>query len=148
MSSRFSLLLCSLPTLALAAPMPMPAPKEAQTPPATIAQLPSQMDVFISTGDNHFLGSSCPIDSPASIAATFDLFQQSNHARRIYWRGLEEASWIDTMEARPENPRYYSLWQWMQWLYANVRPDEVAVQAAHARGLEIWGVGTMFDWGG
>jgi HEAT repeats len=105
------------------------------------------MDVYVSTGDNHFLGSSLPVDSPASIEATFDLFKNVNHARRIYWRGLEEACWISTMHARPENPRYFSLWTWMQWLYANVKPDQVAVKAARARGMEIWGMGTLWDWG-
>jgi hypothetical protein len=119
--------------------------EEAKAPPAPAA--PAQLDVFVSTGDNHFLGSSLPIDSEESIGATFDLFQRANHARRIYWRGLEEAAWIATMHARPENPRYYSLWKWMEWLYANVKPDETAVKAAHDRGLEIWGVGTLWDWG-
>ncbi len=113
----------------------------------TVHAQPSGMDIFVSTGDNHFLGSSLPIDSPASIEATFDLFKNVNYARRVYWRGLEEATWISTMHARPENPRYYSLWTWMQDLYANVHPDELAVKAAHARGMEIWGVGTMWDWG-
>jgi hypothetical protein len=105
------------------------------------------MDVYVSTGDNHFLGSSLPIDSSASIEATFDFFKNVNHARRVYWRGLEEASWVSTMYARPENCRYYSLWEWMQTLYAEVRPDELAVKAAHARGMEIWGMGTLWDWG-
>ena len=109
---------------------------------------PAQMDVYVSTGDNHFLGSSLPIDSPASIEATFDLFKNVNHTRRVYWRGLEEATWVASMHARPENPRYHSLWTWMQFLYANVHPDELAVKAAHSRGMEIWGVGTMWDWGG
>ena len=105
------------------------------------------MDVYVSTGDNHFLGSSLPIDSPASIEATFDLFKNVNHARRIYWRGLEEACWVSTMHARAENPRYHSYWQWTRTLYAEVMPDELAVKAAHARGMEIWGMGTLWDWG-
>jgi hypothetical protein len=32
-------------------------------------------------------------------------------------------------------------------LYAEVRPDELAVKAAHARGMEIWGMGSLWDWG-
>lgn len=108
----------------------------------------NQMDVFVSTGDNHFLGSSLPIDSQASIEATFDLFKTVNRTRRVYWRGLEESCWVSTMAARPENRRYYSLWEWMQTLYTRVSPDVVAVKAAHARGMEIWGVGTLWDWGG
>jgi hypothetical protein len=105
------------------------------------------IDVYVSTGDNHFLGSSLPIDSPASIEAAFDLFKNVNHARRVYWRGLEEACWISTMHARPESCRSYSFWRWVQTLYAEVRPDELAVKAAHARGLEIWGMGSLWDWG-
>ncbi len=105
------------------------------------------MDVYVSTGDNHFLGSSLPIDSPASIEATFDLFKNVNHARRIYWRGLEEACWVSTMHERPENCRYHSYWEWTRALYAGVKPDELAVKAARARGMEIWGMGTLWDWG-
>lgn len=59
------------------------------------------MDVYVSTGDNHYLGSSLPIDSPASMEATFDLFQRVNRARRVYWRGLEASCWLATMTARP-----------------------------------------------
>ncbi len=105
------------------------------------------IDIYVSTGDNHFLGSSLPIDSPASIEATFDLFKEVNHARRIYWRGLEAACWIATISARPENPRYYSYWEWLTHLYATVKPDDLAAKAAHARGMEIWGMGSLWDWG-
>ncbi len=105
------------------------------------------IDVYVSTGDNHFLGSSLPIDSPESIEATFDFFRDVQHARRIYWRGLEEACWLSTMHVRPENLRGYSFWKWLEWLYVNVKPDELAVQAAHARGMEIWGMGSLWDWG-
>jgi HEAT repeat protein len=108
---------------------------------------PERLDVYVSTGDNHFLGSSLPIDSPASIEATFDLFRDVQHARRIYWRGLEEACWLSTMHARPENPRYYSLWEWMNQLYATVPVDRLARDAARARGMEFWGVGSLWDWG-
>ena len=105
------------------------------------------IDVYVSTGDNHYLGSSLPIDSPASIAATFDLFKNVNHARRVYWRGLEASCWLETMHARPENPRYFSFWEWLVELYRTVSPDTLAVQAAHARGMEIWGMGSLWDWG-
>lgn len=124
-----------------ATPVP-PAPSPASPPPG-----PARLDVFVSTGDNHFLGSSLPIDSPASIAATFDLFRDVQRTRRVYWRGLEEACWLRTMHARSENPRYFSLWQWMQHLYSVGNPDQLAVQAARERGMEIWGVGTLWDWG-
>jgi HEAT repeat protein/uncharacterized lipoprotein YddW (UPF0748 family) len=35
----------------------------------------------------------------------------------------------------------------MRYLYKEVDPDKTAVEAAHKRGMEIWGVGAMFDWG-
>lgn len=105
------------------------------------------VDVYVSTGDNHYLGSSLPIDSPASIEASFDLFREVNHARRIYWRGLEASCWLATMQARPENPRYFSFFEWLRELYATVNPDLLAVKAARSRGMEIWGMGSLFDWG-
>lgn len=117
------------------------------TPLAGQENAPSRLDVYVSTGDNHFLGSSLPIDSPASIEATFDLFRDAQRARRIYWRGLQEACWLATMEVREENPRYASLWHWMRQLYAAANPDLLAVRAARARGMEIWGVGSLWDWG-
>ncbi len=105
------------------------------------------IDVYVSTGDNHFLGSSLPIDSPTSIEATFDLFRDVQHARRVYWRGHEASCWLETMHARPENPRSYSFWTWLNKLYTEVKPDQLAVKAAHDRGMEIWGMATLWDWG-
>jgi len=139
--STFSLLI-SLASLVAGLPAagPLRAAEETSAPPI--------IDVYVSTGDNHFLGSSLPIDSPESIEATFDFLKHVNHARRVYWRGLEEANWIASMQVRPENCRYYSLWQWLEELYATVHPDQLAVKAARARNMEIWGMGTLWDWGG
>ncbi|MBM3892687.1 MAG: hypothetical protein FJ388_26510, partial [Verrucomicrobia bacterium] len=47
-------------------------PQPASSPPVK----PVILDCYISTGDNHWLGSSLPIDSPASIEASFDLLKQ------------------------------------------------------------------------
>ena len=55
--------------------------------------------------------------------------------------------WAATMEPRPENCRYHSLWEWILQLYREVDPDRLAVKAAHARGMEIWGMGSLWDWG-
>ncbi len=103
-------------------------------------------DCFISTGDNHWLGSWLPIDSKASIEASFNLLEKIG-VRRVYWRGLEEATWMDTFLFREENCRYAEWWKWCHRLYKEVDPDRTAVEAAHRRGMEIWGVATMFDWG-
>lgn len=104
-------------------------------------------DAFISTGDNHFLGSSLSVDSPASIDGAFEILQKMNGVRRVYWRGLQIATWLEAQHQRPENLRYRSYWLWQQQLYREIDPDRLAVAAARKRGMEIWGVGTLFDWG-
>lgn len=105
------------------------------------------IDCYISTGDNQWVGSWLPIDSKAAIEASFDMLKDVYRVRRIYWRGLEEAAWMETAHTRPENCRYSLCMEWFRKLYAEVDPDRVAVDAAHKRGMEIWGVGTLFDWG-
>jgi HEAT repeat protein len=128
---------CALLLLASASSSPAADPPSSK---------PVILDCYISTGDNHWLGSSLPIDSKASIEATFDLFKKLG-MRRIYWRGLQEAAWLETMQFREENCRYASFWKYLLRLYKEVDVDRIAVEAAHKRGMEIWGVGTMFDWG-
>ncbi len=105
------------------------------------------IDAYISTGDNHWLGNSLSIDSKQSIDDTMEFLHSACGVQRVYWRGLEEATWIQTITERPENCRYYSFWQWIRRLYREVDPDVTAVQAAKKRGMEVWGVGTLFDWG-
>ena len=46
------------------------------------------LDCYISTGDNHWLGDSLPVDSKAGIEASFDLLKRLG-VRRVYWRGNE-----------------------------------------------------------
>ena len=106
----------------------------------------SDLGAYISTGDNHWLASWLPIDSPESIESSFDLLTRLG-VRRIYWRGLEEAAWLETGDVREENCRYASFWQWIRQLYREAAPDRLAVEAAHRRGMEIWGVSALFDWG-
>ncbi|MFA7005013.1 MAG: HEAT repeat domain-containing protein, partial [Verrucomicrobiia bacterium] len=128
---------CALSLLALTATLPA-----ADAPPPK----PPILDCFISTGDNHWMGSWLPIDSKASIEASFDLLKRIG-VRRVYWRGLQEAAWLETMQFREENCRYASFWKYLLRLDKEVPVDRLAVEAAHKRGMEIWGVGTMFDWG-
>jgi HEAT repeat protein len=106
----------------------------------------SGLGAYISTGDNHWLASWLPIDSPEAIESSFDLLARLG-VRRVYWRGLEEAAWLETADVREENCRYASFWRWVRQLYGEVNPDRAAVEAAHRRGMEIWGASALFDWG-
>ncbi|MBN2455625.1 MAG: hypothetical protein JXB29_03665 [Sedimentisphaerales bacterium] len=111
------------------------------------AEQKQKFDHYISTGDNHWLGQSLPIDSKESIEATFD-FLKALGTRRVYWRGLEEAVFLADMVMRKENCRAYSFYDWIDRLYKEVDPDRLAVEAAHKRGMEIWGTGNIFDFRG
>jgi HEAT repeat protein len=103
-------------------------------------------DCFISTGDNNWAGELLPIDSKASIEASFDLLARLG-VRRVYWRGLQDATWNEVAHVREENCRYASWWHWYRRMYAEVDPDRTAAAAAKRHGLEFWGVGTLADWG-
>ncbi|MBT4817413.1 MAG: HEAT repeat domain-containing protein [Lentisphaerae bacterium] len=103
--------------------------------------------VYISTGDSHFLGGSLPVDSRASIEAAFDMLKHVFGIKRIYWRGLQEAAWMEVMHVREENFRSASFHHWSHQLLREHDLEKLAVQIAHAKGLELWGVGTLGDWG-
>lgn len=104
-------------------------------------------DVYISTGDNHYLGASLAIDSPKSIADAFDMLKDALGTRRIYWRGLQEATTIATLHARDENFRYRTALEWFEYLITDLKIEPLAAKLAHERGMEFWGVGTLGDWG-
>lgn len=147
MIKSITTLACLLATAALLRAESASALKPAAYDPATQASgRPWPMDIYVSTGDNHWLGQSLPIDSPRSIADTFQFFADLG-IRRVYWRGLEEATWVDSNVERPENPRYYGFWKWLRHLYSEVDPDALAAAAAKKHGIEFWGVATLVDWG-
>ncbi|HEX5481481.1 MAG TPA: HEAT repeat domain-containing protein [Terriglobia bacterium] len=104
------------------------------------------IDCCMSSGDNLARPRKPPIDSKASIEATFDLLRDLG-VRRLYWRGLEIAIMVEVVRERPENLAYLSLWKWIRQVYKKFDLDRLAVEAAHKRGMEIWGVGTLVDWG-
>jgi hypothetical protein len=100
--------------------------------------------IFISTGDNNYSGNCLPIDSKAAIDASFDLFKDLG-AGHVYWRGLESGVWMELNHVRKESPRYYALWKWLRHL-DSMGLDRYASDAAHKRGMQIWGVGNIGDW--
>ncbi|NLX99013.1 MAG: HEAT repeat domain-containing protein [Rhodopirellula sp.] len=115
-----------------------------ESPPS--ASAPGVLDCFLSTGDHHWMAGALPLDSPASIAASFDLLKAIG-VRRIYWRGLQEAAMLGTAHIREENFRYATFAKWSRHLVEDLDIERLAVAAAHERGMELWGVGTLGDWG-
>lgn len=108
---------------------------------------PRAAGVYISTGDNHWMGHSLAVDTPASIADAFDMFKGVFGAERVYWRGLQEAAWAETFQVREESFRCAAFDRWFKHLILDQRLERVAVEIAHARGMELWGVSTIGDWG-
>ena len=71
----------------------------------------AKSDCYISTGDNHWLGESLPIDSPGLDRGQFRSACAAGRATRVLAR-LEEATWMDTMQVCEENCRYASAFHW------------------------------------
>jgi len=103
-------------------------------------------DTYVSTGDNLWVAETPPIDTPEAIDALLDLFEDFGY-RRIYWRGLQQALWNKVMVTRDEAVRYVGAIESYRELYKNFNPDKYLVQEAHKRGMEVWGVSTLQDWG-
>src|SRR5579864_4742257 len=59
-------------------------------------------DQYVSTGDNLYQGNWLPLESHAAIDATFQMFKDVFHTRRIYWRAMEDQIQIEGVD-RPEN---------------------------------------------
>ena len=110
----------------------------------TLAQVKG---VFISTGDNHWLGQSLAVDTPASIADAFDMFKNVWGIQRVYWRGMQEAAWAETFTVREDSFRCAAFDKWFGHLIKQQRLEKVAADIAHARKMELWGVSTLGDWG-
>lgn len=111
------------------------------------AEAPLPIDQLISTGDNHFLGNSIPVDSQASIEDTFEMFKQVYNTKRIYWRGLQEASWVLKSHVREDNYRLATFHHWIGHLIREKNLEKLAVDIAHKKGMEVWGMASLGDWG-
>src|SRR4051794_22725473 len=104
------------------------------------------VDHYVSTGDNLFVGTFLPVDSPGAINASFDLMKNVFGTRRIVWRGLQESKYIEGT-ARPENVIIYQNILSSRNLLLNQQLNQVAVTAAHARGMQLWGFDGLYDFG-
>ncbi|MEW6355382.1 MAG: HEAT repeat domain-containing protein [Planctomycetota bacterium] len=111
------------------------------------AQESSPAGCYISTGDNDWLWDSPPVQTKAAIEAVFDCLQKAHGVDRIYWRGFQSEYIADNYLVRPENFLYYGFWMWEKRLAKEIGTSRMAVQAAHDRGMTIWGYTALFDHG-
>jgi HEAT repeat protein len=115
------------------------------SPSTAIAQTYSA-DQYSSTGDNLLEGQDLPMDSAASITDSFNLMKALYGTTTIYWRGLQESSYVNNTP-RPDNVVINENIQHSTDLLDNQNLNQVAVQTAHSLGMQIWGVTQLYDWG-
>lgn len=107
----------------------------------------AQTGYYFSTGDNQQIGHHMPLDSEATLAATFDLLQDVYGVQRIYWRGLQATQVSDGLiRQEAALTAYHFNWQ-SDLMDRESELNRTAVQLAHDRGMEIWGEAALFDWG-
>ena len=104
--------------------------------------------VYVSNGDNELLYTSPPVESEAAIDDYLDIICRVYHAKRLYWRGAQIEQIVNRSVQRPESRSHGEWLQWMGYLKNEVKTTQYAVEAAHARGLEVWGVAALLDHGG
>jgi hypothetical protein len=106
-----------------------------------------RLDCYISSGDNWWFGESLAVDSENSMNDALDMLKNVLGVQTLYWRGLEEASWVRTAGVRPENVYYGSYWGWSQHLINDMHAEKLITDIAHKKGMKLWGVGSLCDWG-
>lgn len=119
----------SLPLLAFAIFIPTTVVADTDQHPRTI---------YFTTGDHQdLLG--LPLDSKATIEATFEAIRERYKVQRVWWRGGQDEVWGKQFHLREENRMFARLWQWWKDLsYEKVGTNRIAVRAARDRGMQIW----------
>ena len=67
--------------------------------------------MFLSAGDSWWAGTWLPVDSPASIRDTVQMWSDVVGMKRIYWRGEQEEMMMDYALLRKDNLQYYDFVQ-------------------------------------
>jgi len=68
------------------------------------------------------------------------------HTARVWWRGGQDEVWGNQFVLREQNRYYWRIWEWWRDLqYRVVKCNQLAVKAAHARGMELWMAYGLFD---
>ena len=103
--------------------------------------------MILSTGDNLFYYKWFPIDSPAGIGASFDIFKSHYNVDRIIWRGAQ-AQWMANDNVfRPEPEETHDLYVMEMDLETKDRLSHRGAEEAKKRGLAYWGYMPLFEVG-
>ena len=103
------------------------------------------LTVYFTVGDAQDLLYT-PLESKASIEAVFDVLHERYHTARVWWRGGQDEVWGNQFVLREQNRYYWRVWEWWRDLqYRVVKCNQLAVKAAHARGMELWMAYGLFD---
>jgi len=87
-----------------------------------------------------------PLDSKASIEASFEVMHKLYDVKRVFWRGGQDEIWGNQFVIRDQSRRYVRLWDWwMDQQYRVLNSNKIAVKAGHDRGMEVWIAYGLFD---
>jgi hypothetical protein len=106
---------------------------------------PNSQTIYFTVGDSQDLLWT-PLESKASIEAVFDVLHDKYKFHRVWWRGGQDEIWGNQFVLREQNRYYWRIWEWWRDLqYRVVKCNQLAVEAAHKRGMQIWMAYGLFD---
>ncbi len=111
------------------------------------AQNNEKVGCFVSTGDNDNLFYAPPIDSIASVDAYFDILDNVYGVSKVYWRAMQNDQVILYSRNNPDNFYSSHYKEWAEYLNHKIGTGYHGVEAAHKRGMKIWGVAALLDHG-
>ena len=103
--------------------------------------------VYFSNGDNELFFNAPPIDSPAAIDEVLDLLDRAYGIKRIYWRAPQIDQILYRGVPRYESAHHGPWMEWLDYLFTDLGTGDYMMQAARERGMEVWGVASLFDHG-
>lgn len=103
--------------------------------------------MILSTGDNLFYYKWFPIDSPAGMAASFDIFKRDYGVDRIIWRGAQAQWMADGNVFRPESEEIADLYRLEMDLETKEKLSRRGAEEARKKGLAFWGYMPFFEVG-
>jgi HEAT repeat protein len=107
------------------------------------------LHAYVTPGDAQWDSRYPPLDSPATVAAFFEQLAGVQRVSRVYWRGEQNLNCLKNYVFPRENPQRYEHWtQWQRYLNVDLELNRAAEREAHRRGVEIFMMEGLFDFGG